>query len=261
MLLAIDSGNTNAVFAVFDGETLHRQWRLATRPDRTAEDYSKWLIESMAADGLKPADIDAAIIANVVPATQKSLTELCRRTFGCEPLVVGAAGVDLGLEILVDRPEEVGADRLVNALAVRERHSVPAIVVDFGTATSFDVVDGAGNFLGGVIAPGVDLCLDALHSAAALLPRVDVEKPDRVIGKGTVPAMHSGIYWGYVGLIEGLVARISAELGGNVTVIATGGLAPLFAEATPTIGGYDPDLTVYGLMHAYKRNAGRPKAR
>ena len=262
MLLAIDSGNTNAVFGVFDGGTLRHQWRAVTDRERTAGDYSAWLTKAMGQGGLKPADISGAIIANVVPATQPALAELCRRTFGTEPLVVGEAGVDLGMRILVDRPEEVGADRLVNALGARERYEIPAIVIDFGTATTFDVVDGGGDFLGGAIAPGVNLCLDALHSAAAKLPRIEIEKPARVIGKGTVPAMRSGIYWGYVGLIEGLVARISAEMGGNLTVVATGGLAPLFAEATPVIGRHDPDLTLYGLLHAYRRSAaGAPAPR
>lgn len=260
MLIAIDCGNTNTVFGVFDGDELAASWRCPTEPEKGADHYAKWLTASMAEKKMKAADIGAAIVAGVVPAMDGMLAQLCRETFGTEPLVVGTPGVDLGIKVMVDRPEEVGADRLVNALAVAERHVVPAIVVDFGTATSFDVVDGAGNFQGGVIAPGPILSVAALHAAAAKLPEIEVARPERVIGKNTVGAMHSGVYWGYVGLVEGLVARISAELGGNVTVVATGGLAQLFTEATPVINSLDPDLTLYGLMYAYRRNAGRAKA-
>ena len=253
MLLAIDSGNTNIVFAAFDGETCRRQWRSSSDPQRTADEYAVWLNQLMALEGLKPTDIDGAIIANVVPAAQHALVTLCRRYFGCEPLVVGEAGLDIGVGVLVDQPDEVGADRLVNALAASERYQGPVIVIDFGTATTFDIVDGKGNYCGGVIAPGINLSLDALHQAAAKLPRIAVKKPDRVIGKGTVGAMRSGVYWGYVGLIEGLVARIKAEFGARMTVVATGGLAPVFAEATNVIEHHDPELTLRGLMLAFRR--------
>lgn len=261
MLLAIDSGNTTIVFAVFGGEELHHQWWCPTDANRTTSDYAAWLMESMSAKGLKPADIDGAVISNVVPAVQDKLADLCRGTFGCAPLVVGESGVDLGMKILVDRPEDVGSDRLVNALAVRERHRLPAIVVDFGTATTFDAVDDAGNFLGGAIAPGVNVALGALRGATAKLPHVEFERPERVIGKGTVPAMQSGIYWGYIGLVESLIARMTAEMGSDVTVVATGGLGTLFLEATPLIGACDPALTLYGLMYAYRRNAKAGDAR
>lgn len=256
MLLAIDSGNTNIVFAVYDGETRRGEWRSATNPNRTADEYAVWLSQLMALEGLAREDIDGAILANVVPKADYTLRSLCRRYFGQEPLLVGAPEVDLGIEALVDRPEEVGADRLVNAVGARTRFEGPLIVVDFGTATTFDVVDAAGNYCGGVIAPGINLSLEALDAAAAKLPRVAIARPPRVIGKATVPAMQSGVYWGYVGLIEGLVARIQAEFGAPMTVIATGGLAPLFAEATEAIQHLDADLTLRGLVAIYRRNAG-----
>ena len=255
MLLAIDSGNTNIVFAVFDGDTCRQQWRSSSDPQRTADEYAVWLTQLMALEGIKPADMTGAIIANVVPAAHHGLLTLCRRYFNCEPLVVGE-GLDLGIGILVDNPEEVGADRLVNALAAAERYEGPVIVIDFGTATTFDVVDAKGNYCGGVIAPGINLSLEALHTAAAKLPRIAVKKPQQVIGKGTVAAMRSGIYWGYVGLIEGLVSRIKTEFGKPLTVVATGGLAPVFGEATKVIDHQDPELTLRGLMLAY-RNAKR----
>ncbi|MBY0429697.1 MAG: type III pantothenate kinase, partial [Rhodospirillales bacterium] len=177
------------------------------------------------------------------------------RYFGCEPLVVGDDNVRLGLNILLDRPEEVGADRLVNAVAAHACYQGALLVIDFGTATTFDVVDGQGNYCGGAIAPGINLSLEALHTAAAKLPRVAIGRPKTVIGKATVPAMQAGIYWGYVGLIEGLVQRMKQEFGAPMTVIATGGLAPLFAEATNAIDHLDPDLTLRGLLEIHRRNA------
>jgi len=257
MLLAVDSGNTNIVFAVYDGDERKGEWRSATNPNRTADEYAVWLTQLMALDGLQRADIDAAILANVVPAADFSLKSLCRRYFACDPLIVGAPDVDLGIGALVDNPEEVGADRLVNAVGAHNRYPGALIVIDFGTATTFDVIDDSGNYCGGVIAPGINLSLDALDAAAAKLPRVAIHRPSHVIGKGTVPAMQSGIYWGYVALIEGLVARIRAEFGAAMTVIATGGLAPLFAEATDVIQALDDDLTLRGLVAIHTRNRGR----
>lgn len=254
MLLAIDSGNTNIVFAVFDGDEVKGEWRASTHADRTADELGVWLTQLLAIAGLDRKDIDAAIIASVVPAMVFNLKTLCRRYFGCQPLVVGDEGVTLGLDIRLDRPEEVGADRLVNAVSAHMRFGGPLIVIDFGTATTFDVVDGEGNYCGGAIAPGINLSLEALHMAAAKLPRVAIGRPKRVIGKATVPAMRSGIYWGYVGLIEGLVSRISAEFGATMTVVATGGLAPLFLEATSVIDHLAPDLTLRGLLEIHRRN-------
>jgi type III pantothenate kinase len=255
MLLAIDSGNTNIVFAVYDGDTLRGEWRASTDSERTADELGVWLTQLLTIEGLNRLDITAAIIASVVPAMVFGLKTLCRRYFKCEPLVVGDEGVDLGLSILLDRPEEVGADRLVNAVAAHKYYKGPLIVIDFGTATTFDVVDGAGNYCGGAIAPGINLSLEALHMAAAKLPRVAIGRPRQVIGRATVPAMQSGIFWGYVGLIEGLVKRIKDEFGSDMMVLATGGLAPLFAEATKVINALDADLTLRGLLEIHRRNA------
>jgi len=255
MLLAIDSGNTNIVFAIFDGDKTLGEWRSSTDAERTADEFGVWLTQLMTIQGLRREDVDAAIIASVVPAMVFSLKTLCRRYFRCEPLVVGEEGVDLGLSVLLDRPEEVGADRLVNAVEAHRCYKGPLIVIDFGTATTFDVVDGQGNYCGGVISPGINLSLEALHAAAAKLPRVAIGRPRQVIGKATVPAMQSGVFWGYVGLIEGLVTRIRDEFGEPMTVVATGGLAPLFMEATDAIQYLDNDLTLRGLLEIYRRNA------
>ncbi|MPY70583.1 MAG: type III pantothenate kinase [Alphaproteobacteria bacterium] len=255
MLLAIDSGNTNTVFAVFEGDARRGEWRSSSDAKRTADEYGVWLTQLMALEGLTRGDIDACILATVVPETLFSLKTLSRKYFACEALVVGEPGVELGVEVLLDAPEDVGADRLVNAAAAHSRYGGPLIIIDFGTATTFDVIDGDGNYFGGVISPGINLSLDALHAAAAKLPRIAVERPKSVIGKRTTPAMMSGVYWGYVGLIEGLVARIKAEFGAPMTVIATGGLAPLFVEATTAIEHLDPDLTLRGLAEIYRRNA------
>ncbi len=255
MLLAIDAGNTNIVFAVFDGEQVRGEWRASTDTDRTADELGVWLMQLLTIEGLKREDIHAAIIASVVPAMVFSLKTLCRRYFGCDPLVVGGEGVNLGINILLDRPEEVGADRLVNAVAAHKCYPGPMIVIDFGTATTFDVIDAEGNYCGGAIAPGINLSLEALHMAAAKLPRVAIGRPRQVIGKATVPAMQSGIFWGYVGLIEGLVKRIQEEYGSEMLVVATGGLAPLFAESTRVIHKLDPDLTLRGLLEIHRRNA------
>lgn len=255
LLLVIDAGNTNTAFAVFEGEVQRGQWRTATATERTADEYAVWLGQLMALEKLKPARIGAAIIASVVPQGLFPLRSLCRRYYGCDPLIVGES-LDLGLRLLVDRPEEVGADRVVNAIGAHARYPGALVVIDFGTATTFDVVDEAGDYCGGVIAPGINLSLEALHQAAASLPRIAVVRPRRVIGKATVPAMQSGVYWGYVGLIEGIVARIKDEFGAGMTVVATGGLAPLFVAATGVIEHVDADLTMRGLLEIYRRNRG-----
>lgn len=257
MLLAIDSGNTNIVFAVYEGAARRGEWRAASDAKRTADEYGVWLTQLMAIEGLTRADITDSIVATVVPETLFSLKALCRKYFSSEPMIIGDPAVDVGVGVLVSAPDEVGADRLVNAAAAHWRYGGPLIVIDFGTATTFDVVDGQGNYFGGVIAPGINLSLDALHMAAAKLPRVAVQRPETVIGKRTVPAMMSGVYWGYVGLIEGLVARIKAEYGAPMAVVATGGLAPLFNEATDAIEHLDPDLTLRGLAEIYRRNQTR----
>ena len=256
MLLAIDSGNTNIVFALYDGLEQKGEWRSSNDARRTADEYGVWLRQLMSLGAFGPADVTEAIVATVVPETLFSLKTLCRRYFDCEPLVIGEAGVELGIEALVDSPHDVGADRLVNTVAAHTRYGGPLIIVDFGTATTFDVVDGDGNYFGGIIAPGINLSLEALHMAAAQLPRVAVRRPDTVIGKRTVPAMMSGVYWGYIGLIEGLVERIQGEFGAAMTVVATGGLAPLFADGTDAIEHLDLDLTLRGLAQIHRRSTG-----
>jgi type III pantothenate kinase len=257
MLLAIDAGNTNIVFAVCAGETIRAQWRAATKTSRTSDEYAVWLAQLLNLQGLSFADLDQAIIATVVPATLFDLRDLCRQYLKCEPLIVGDPGLKLAVGVNTDRPAAVGADRLANAVAAHKRYPGAVIVVDFGTATNFDIVSAEGNYEGGVIAPGVNLSGEALHQAAALLPRVAIHRAQGVIGKDTVPAMQSGLYWGYVGLIEGLVARIRSEYGKPMTVVATGGLAHLFQRDIPVIEHVDPDLTIRGLILIHAHNAGR----
>lgn len=255
MLLAIDCGNTNAVFAVYDGDRRVGAWRSATDPRRTGDEYAVWLVQLLKTAGLSPDDITGAIIGSVVPQATFNLKRLCVDHFGCAPLIVGDEGVDPGIAIAMPRPGEVGADRLVNALAAVQSYGAPLIVVDFGTATTFDVVDEAGAYVGGVIAPGINLSLDALHQAAARLPRVEIARADKVVGDDTVSAMQSGIYWGYVSLIEGIVTRVRAEIGRDMKVIATGGLSGLFAGATDAIDHTDNDLTERGLRLVWQANS------
>ncbi|WP_029008467.1 type III pantothenate kinase [Azospirillum halopraeferens] len=255
MLLAIDAGNTNVVFAIYDGDVQRGLWRIGTDPRRTADEYMVWLTHLMALRALAPGDIDGCIIASVVPGATFNLKRLCKDHFGCEPMIVGQPTVSLGAKAVVERPDEVGADRLVNAVAAAAAYPLPLIVIDFGTATTFDVVDEDGNYRGGVIAPGINLSLEALHMAASKLPRVEIVQPAAVIGRNTVQCMQSGIFWGYVGLIEGLVERIRAEYGRPMTVVGTGGLAVLFAKATHLIEHTDAELTLRGLLLIYRRNA------
>lgn len=257
MLLAIDAGNTNIVFAVYDGETIRCEWRAVTKTSRTADEYAVLLKPLLELNGLKFEDFHSAIIATVVPAALFDLRQFCRRYIKVDPLVIGDPAVELGLKVLTDHPETVGADRLVNSVAAHALYGGPLIVVDFGTATTFDIVSVNGDYEGGVISPGVNLSVEALHKAAAMLPRVAIARTQAVIGKDTVPAMQSGIYWGYIGLIEGLVARIKAEYGQPMTVIATGGLGRVFYRQTPAIDHYDPDLTIRGLVQIYTRNVKR----
>lgn len=253
MLLVVDAGNTNIVFAVREGDTWRGTWRIRTDPQRTSDEYAVWLLALLDRCGIKPESISAAVIGTVVPAALYHLRRCVREWFQVEPLVARAT-LDWGFEIKVDNPGEVGADRLLNALAGHQSFGGPLIVVDFGTATTFDVVDQTGAYLGGVIAPGINLSLEALHQAAARLPRIGMGRPQAVIGRATVPAMQSGVYWGYVGLVEGLITRIKTEFGGPMQVVATGGLAPLFAEGTVMIEHIEPDLTLDGLRLLAARN-------
>ena len=257
MLLAIDAGNTNVVFAVYDGEAMRAQWRAVTKVSRTADEYAVWLSQLLALEGLSLKDIDAAIIATVVPAVLFDLRDLCRKYLKLEPMRVGDPVLDLGTRPDVDRPETVGADRLCNTVAAHARYPGAVIVVDFGTATNFDIIAENGAFSGSVIAPGANLSIEALHQAAALLPRVAIHRAQKVIGRDTVSSMQSGVYWGYVGLIGGLIERIKAEYGRPMTVVATGGLAHLFRPDLPAIDHIDSDLTIRGLMLIHARNEKR----
>ncbi len=256
MLLAIDSGNTNTVFAVFaDDGAIVGQWRASAKTTRTADEIAVWLRQLMKLEKIDRKKIKAVIVASVVPNNLFDLRRLSEKYFDCPALVIGDEGVDLGADVNVDRPDEVGADRVVNAVAAYESYGGPLLVLDFGTATTLDLVGNEGAYEGGVIAPGVNLSLDALQAAAAKLPRVEIEAPDTVIGKNTISAMQSGIYFGYAAMIEGLIARIREESGYNpLTAIATGGLAPIFAPACPSIREVDSDLTLRGLYAIYRRN-------
>ncbi len=255
MLLAIDAGNTNVVFAVHDGQTIRAQYRAATKDTRTADEYYVWLMQLLQLEGIKTSEIDAAIIATVVPQALFPLRRLCAKYFNREALVVGDPAVDLGIEINVDRPHAVGADRIVNAIAGYKEYGGDLILIDFGTATTFDIVGPKGSYEGGIIAAGVNLSLEALHMAAAQLPRIAVERPQAVIGKDTIPAMQSGVFWGYIAMVEGMVARIKAEYGRPMKVIGTGGLAHLFRHSTNAIEHVDHDITIRGLRLIYERNA------
>ncbi|WP_025899014.1 type III pantothenate kinase [Sneathiella glossodoripedis] len=254
MLLAVDVGNTNITFAAFSGKSLVKEWRIATSASRTAEEYGVWLTQAMAIDDLKTSDIKNVIIGTVVPGALFNLVGLCKRYFSCTPLVIGDPDVDLGMVPQIDNPKEAGADRLVDAVAAHSKYGGPLIVIDFGTATTLDVVDADGNYAGGIIAPGVNLSLDALHAAAAKLPRIAVERPERVIGKNTVACMQSGIFWGYISMIEGLITRMKVEYGSDLKTIATGGLASLFAKGTDSIDHIDKDLTLSGLVEIFYKN-------
>jgi len=257
MLLTIDVGNTNTKFAIHDGAAWRAQWRAATYSSRTADEYAPWLSQVMAIAGLGFSDINACIISTVVPQALFNLRNLSRRHFAAEPLVIGEPGVKLGIDIRIDKPSEAGADRLVNAIGAFVEYGGPAIVIDSGTATTFDVVGDDGAFEGGIILPGINLSLQALHDAAARLPRVEIRDPGRVIGKDTVTAMQSGIYWGSIEMIEGMCRRIRAEYGQAMRTIATGGVASLFEGAFPSIDHWDQDLTSRGLLEVFRRNGGK----
>ena len=254
MLLAIDCGNTNTVFSIWDGSRFLATWRLATDHRRTADEYFVWLSGLMAIRKVK-AEITEAIISSTVPRVVFNLRVLCDRYFNCRPLVVGKPDCRLPVAPRVDQGTTVGPDRLVNTVAGFARHGGDLIIVDFGTATTFDVVDSDGAYVGGVIAPGVNLSLEALHMAAAALPHIDVAKPARAIGTNTVACMQSGVYWGYVGLVEGIVREIRRERERPTKVIATGGLASLFAQGTELFHQIEDDLTMHGLVliNAYNK--------
>jgi type III pantothenate kinase len=253
MLLAIEQGNTNTLFAVHDGSDWVAQWRTATQSTRTADEYAAWLFQLLAMTELKFEMLDACIISSVVPQSIFNLRNLSRRYLKVEPLVIGD-NAELGIEVQIEKPSEAGADRLVNAIGGFMSYGGPLIIIDSGTATTFDVVGADGAFEGGVIAPGINLSMQALHTAAAKLPRVAIQRPDRIIGKDTVGAMQAGVFWGYIGLIEGLISRIKQDYGHPMKVIATGGIVSLFEGATDAIDVFDGDLTIRGMLEIYRRN-------
>jgi len=257
MLLAIDVGNTNIVLGLFDGAKLREQFRLESHRGRTIDEFAAMTLQLLAMKHIEPDSVDAAVIASVVPPLTEPLVEVVRRVFGREALVVGP-GTRTGMAILIENPREVGADRIADAVAGFERTpkdgKTGVIVVDFGTSTNFDCVSPKGEYLGGVLAPGILISADALFTRAAKLPRIEIAKPSKVVGKNTVSAMQSGIVFGYVGLVDGLVERIRAELGFPCKVIATGGLARLIAPLSTTIDGFDEELTLDGLRLLYERN-------
>ncbi|WP_260599334.1 type III pantothenate kinase [Sphingomonas endolithica] len=259
MLLAIDAGNTNVVFALVDtgvgGGAIKARWRIATDPRRTADEYAVWLSQLLSLEGYDRTAVTGVIIATVVPRALHNLQTLARKYFGGEPLIAGEPPVEWGMALDVDEPKSVGADRAVTMIAAHKLHAGDLIVIDFGTATTFDLVDYSGAYKGGIIAPGINLSLDALVTAAAKLPRIAIEAPTStsVIGRDTVSQMHIGIYWGYVAMIEGLVARMKIEVGRPVKVIATGGLATLFEKQTRVFDVIEGDLTIQGLAMLWDR--------
>lgn len=257
MLLAIDCGNTNTVFSIWDGGRFTATWRIATDHKRTADEYFVWLTSLLTMTRTE-ASITEAIISSTVPRVVFNLRVLCNRYFDCRPLVVGKPDCALPVAPRVDQGTTVGPDRLVNTASAHARHGGDLIVVDFGTATTFDVVASDGAYVGGVIAPGVNLSLEALHMAAAALPHIDIAKPTQVIGTNTVACMQSGVYWGYIGLVEGIVAQVRREYGQPMKIIATGGLASLFAQGTEIFDAIEDDLTMHGLVLIHDLNKETP---
>ncbi|HEX8302298.1 type III pantothenate kinase [Sphingomonas sp.] len=256
MLLAIDAGNTNVVFALVEAGEIHARWRIATDPRRTADEYAVWLSQLLGLEGFEMASVTAVIIGTVVPRALHNLQVLSAKYFNAEAVIAGQGEAGWGFQLDVEEPQNLGADRALNSIAAHAGHPGDLIVIDFGTAATFDVIDYTGAYKGGIIAPGINLSLDALVTAAAKLPRIAIEAPKgnlSVIGRNTVDQMHIGIYWGYVAMIEGLVARMKAEVGRPLKVIATGGLAVLFEKHTNVFDAIEPDLTIQGLWMLWKR--------
>jgi type III pantothenate kinase len=258
MLLTIDVGNTNTVLGVFEGPELRVHWRLTTRREQTTDEYGILVRNLFASSTTEPDQIDGVAIASVVPPLTPVLVALAREYLGRDPLVV-EPGVKTGMPILYEPPGDVGADRILNGVAAFAAMGGPVVVVDFGTATTFDVVTGKGEYAGGVICPGIGISADALFQRAARLPRVDVRHPGRVVGRSTVTSMQSGLYFGYASMCEGILGRIRAELGEPMRVIATGGLAETLAADIPSIERVDPVLTLTGLRLIWERNRLPPR--
>lgn len=252
----VDVGNTNTVFGVFRGDDLVESFRLSTDADRTADEYGALLVPLFDRAGIDPIEARGVVISSVVPPLHLTLDRLSERYFGRRPLFI-EPGVKTGMPIRLDNPSEVGADRIVNSLAAREKYGTPVVIVDFGTATTFDVVDATGAYLGGIICPGLSISSEALFAHASRLYRVDIKRPDHLIGKNTVMAMQSGIYWGYIGQVDGILERLVAEIPDLTTVVATGGQARLIASGSRYIRTVDPLLTMVGLKLIYERNRQR----
>lgn len=250
-LLVVDVGNTNIVLGLFLGDQLVNSWRLATARERTADEYGI-LARQLLGESLH-APLEGAIVASVVPPLNSAMTFMIRKYFGIEPLFV-EPGIKTGVAIHVDNPAEVGADRIVNCVAAHATYGGPTVIVDFGTATTFDVVSEDAAYIGGVIAPGLNVSAEALFARAARLPRVDIRRPEHVIGTNTVVNMQSGIYFGYLSLVDGILARIKREVPNLKRVVATGGLASLFADESEHIDDVDPELTMKGLKLIFDRN-------
>lgn len=259
MLLAIDVGNTNVVFAIFDGRKLKARWRIATDPRRTGDEYAVWLMQLLSIRGVERKAISQIIVSTVVPRALHNIEVLAKNYFNVEPLIAGQGKADYAMDIDVPDPRSLGADRAVNAIAAHEKYPGDLIVVDFGTATTLDAIDFNGAYKGGIIAPGINLSLDALVGNTAKLPRIAIRKPDStsVIGTNTEDQMLIGVFWGYVAMMEGLISRMKAEIGRPAKVIATGGLAILLAEATDSFDAVDADLTLDGLAILAQRAAAK----
>lgn len=254
MLLALDLGNTNLTLGLYAGETLLESWRLETVHSRTEDEYALLFRQLLELGGFRASDVGGIVLASVVPVLTPTLLGLCRRLFGRLPLVVGP-GVRTGISVRYDPPKDVGADRIVNAVAAHARYGAACVIVDFGTATTFDSVMADGTYAGGAIAPGIQVSMSALFSRAAKLPKIDLARPERAVGRSTVESIQSGVYYGYVALVDGLVTRIRAEMGDEVVrVIATGGLAPTLARDSATIEIVDENLTLDGLRRIYDLN-------
>lgn len=253
LLVLVDVGNTNMVFGVYRGDELVESFRLSSAAERTADELGALLLPLFQRAGLEPRDAAAVVISSVVPPLDPTLERLARRFFGREATFV-APGVRTGMPMRNDNPAEVGADRIVNAVAARELYGTPVVVVDFGTATTFDVVNAAGEYAGGIICPGIGISAEALFAHASRLYRVDIRRPARLIGRNTVGAMQSGIYYGYVGLVDGILERLAGELPGLATVVATGGQAELIASGSSRITRVEPLLTLIGLKLIHERN-------
>jgi len=253
MLLVIDVGNTHTVLGVYDGESLLHHWRVWTDREKTSDEYGILVRNLYDASHLSSQEITSIILSSVVPPLTPTIVDLCVHYFGIRPLVVGP-GVRTGISIKMDNPKEVGADRIVNAVAAYARYRKACIVLDFGTATTFDYISAKGDYMGGIIAPGVGISAEALFRQASKLPRVEIAKPPSVIGKNTVSAMQSGLFYGYLGLVEGIIARIRREVRSDPVVVATGGLAPVLARESSEIHEIDEHLTLEGLRIIYERN-------